>query len=156
MAQPKHYTFATLESHVGHVFGPTEFMPVTQARINLFADATNDHQWIHVDEARAAQESPFGGTIAHGFLTLSLVAGAMESAAVIPADVKAVFNYGVENVRFLAPVPAGASIRARFTLASVEARGDGRKLARFSGVVEIEGAEKPALVGTFLALVVGG
>ena len=155
MALPENYTYKSLESHVGHEFGATEFFPVTQERINLFADATNDHQWIHVDVERARKHSPFGGTIAHGFLTLSLVAGAMETAAVIPTDAKAVFNYGVENLRFLAPVPAGASVRARFTLKSVEAKGEGRKLVRFSGVVDIEGSDKPALVGDFLALVIG-
>ena len=155
MALPEDYACESLESHVGHEFGATEFIPVTQDRINTFADATNDHQWIHVDVERARKHSPFGGTIAHGFLTLSLVAGAMETAAVIPADAKAVFNYGVENLRFLAPVPAGASVRARFTLKSVEAKGEGRKLVRFSGVVDIEGSDKPALVGDFLALVIG-
>ena len=155
MAQPENYSYETLEAHLGHDFGVTEFVPVTQERINTFADATNDHQWIHVDVERARKHSPFGGTIAHGFLTLSLVAGAMEEAAVIPGDAKAVFNYGVENLRFLAPVLAGAAIRAHFTLKSVEAKGEGRKLVRFGGTVEIEGSDKPALVGEFLALVIG-
>ncbi len=155
MAQPENYRFETLEAHLGHDFGGTAFIPVTQARIDAFADATGDHQWIHVDVERARKHSPFGGTIAHGFLTLSLVAGAMEQAAVVPGDARAVFNYGVENLRFLAPVHAGASVRAHFTLKAVTPRGAGRKLLRLGGTVEIKGADKPALVGDFLALVIG-
>lgn len=155
MAQPDSYTFANLQDHTGHDFGTSEDIIVTQDRINIFAEATNDHQWIHVDVERAKKHSPFGGTVAHGFLTLSLVAGVMGSSGIVPPDAKAVFNYGVENVRFLAPVPAGATVRARFVLKSVEEKGEGRKLLRITGTVDIEGSEKPALVGDFLALVMG-
>ena len=153
MAQPDNYSFATLESHAGHDFGLSDEIVVTQERINQFAEATDDHQWIHVDVERARTESPFGGTVAHGFLTLSLVAGAIGSSGVVPDDAKAVFNYGIENVRFLAPVPAGATVRARFVLKSVEDKGEGRKLLNIAGTVEIDGSDKPALVGDFLALV---
>ncbi len=155
MTHPTDYTFATLQDHIGHDFGVSKDISITQDRINQFADATGDHQWIHIDVERAKQHSPFGGTIAHGFLTLSLIGGIMGECGVVPTDAKAVFNYGCENVRFLAPVPAGAIVRARFSLKAVEPRGDGRKLIRVAGTVEIEGSDKPALVGEFLALAVG-
>ncbi len=154
MAPPDNYSFATLETHVGHDFGAAEDIVVSQERIDSFADSTNDRQWIHVDVERASAHSPFGGTVAHGFLTLSLVAGAIGSSGVVPRDAKAVFNYGVENVRFLAPVLAGATVRSRFVLKSVEDKGDGRKLLTIAGTVEIEGSDKPALIGDFLALVI--
>lgn len=155
MPIPDGYSFATLEEHIGHEYDLSDPILIDQDRINTFADATNDHQWIHVDVERAKTQSPFGTTIAHGFLTLSLVAGTMGSVGIAPADAKAVFNYGVENVRFLAPVPAGATVRTRFSLKSVEPKGEGRKIIRVSGIVEIEGSEKPALLGEFLALIVG-
>lgn len=150
----ENYSFATLEDYIGHDFGLSEPMVVDQQRINNFADSTNDHQWIHTDVEKAKKFSPFGGTIAHGFLTLSLVAGAIAGSGVLPKDSSAVFNYGVENARFLAPVPAGATVRARFTMKSVQAKGEGRKLITAAATVEIEGSNKPALVGDFLALVV--
>jgi len=155
MRLPDGYSFATLEQHVGHDFGTSAPIEVTQARIDQFAEATGDHQWIHVDVPRARAHSPFGTTIAHGFLTLSLVASAIEELAIVPADASAVFNYGVENLRFLAPVPAGARVRVHCLLDSVEVRDAGRKLLRISGRVDVEGGEKPALVGGFLALVLG-
>ncbi len=155
MAQPENYSYATLEDHVGHDFGFSQDIVVDQPRINNFADSTNDQQWIHVDVEKARKYSPFGGTVAHGFLTLSLVAGAMGGSGLVPGDAKAIFNYGLENVRFLAPVPAGATVRAQFVLKSVEGKGEGRKLLRVAATVEIEGSDKPALIGEFLALVVG-
>ena len=154
MAPPDNYSFATLESHLGRDFGLSDDIVVTQQRINQFAESTNDHQWIHVDVERARAQSPFGGTVAHGFLTLSLVAGAIGSSGVVPKDAKAIFNYGIENVRFLAPVLAGATVRARFVLKAVEDKGEGRKLLNIAGTVEIDGSDKPALVGDFLALVI--
>ena len=154
MAQPDNYSFATLEDHTGHDFGASDDILVDQERINNFAETTNDMQWIHTDVEKAKKFSPFGGTVAHGFLTLSLVAGAMGASGVVPKDSKAVFNYGVEKVRFLAPVPAGATVRARFVLKSVEAKSADRKLITAACTVEIEGSEKPALVGEFMALVV--
>jgi acyl dehydratase len=153
MSRPDGYGFATMQDHVGHDFGVSQPVVVDQARIDQFADATLDHQWVHVDVERARRESPFGGPIAHGFLTLSLIAGMIGSCGVLPEDAGAFFNYGVENVRFLSPVPAGATIRARFVLKGVELKAEGRKLVRVVGTVEIDGAPKPALVGEFLALV---
>jgi acyl dehydratase len=116
---------------------------IAQDRIDLFAKATGDFQWIHVDQERAKQ-SPFGGTIAHGFLTLSLLPMLTTSALEI-SDVKMGVNYGLNKVRFTAPVPAGAKIRGRFTLAKVEAL-DGGVQATWSVVVEREGGDKPAMV----------
>ena len=147
------YSFHTLENYIGHDFGLCAPVVVDQDRINRFADTTNDHQWIHVDIERARKESPTGTTIAHGFLTLSLVAGAIDSSGILPPDAKAVFNYGMEKVRFLAPVPAGSTGRARFVLKAVEPKGPGQKLLTVSGSMEIEGQEKPALVGEFMAFV---
>ncbi len=147
------YSFHTLENFIGHDFGLCAPIVVDQDRINRFADTTNDHQWIHVDVERAAKESPTGTTIAHGFLTLSLVAGSIDTSGILPPDAKAVFNYGMEKVRFLAPVPAGSTVRARFVLKAVEAKGPTQKLMVVSGSMEIDGQEKPALVGEFMAYV---
>lgn len=149
----ENYRFDTIEEFIGHDFGLSEGIVVDQERINNFATSTNDHQWIHVDVERAKKQSPFGGTIAHGFLTLSLVAGAMGSSGIVPPDAKAVFNYGLEGVRFLSPVPAGATVRMQFVLKSVESKGEGRKLLHIAGTVHIDGADKPALVGEFLAYI---
>lgn len=154
MAQPNNYSFATLEDNIGHDFGVSADIVVDQDRINNFADSTNDQQWIHVDVEKAKKFSPFGGTVAHGFLTLSLVAGSMGASGVVPKDAQAVFNYGIENVRFLAPVPAGATVRARFVMKAVEPKGEGRKLITVAATVEIDGSDKPALVGDFMALVI--
>lgn len=155
MARPENYSFATLQEHIGHDFGRSDPILVDQDRINKFADATGDHQWIHVDIKRAKTQSPFDGTVAHGFLTLSLVAACIESSGVIPADAKAVFNYGVENLRFLAPVPSGAKVFASFSLKSVKDKGEGRKLITVTCRMDIAGGDKPALFGETLALVLG-
>ncbi len=155
MARPDDYRFANLERHVGHDFGVSAPIRLPQARIDQFAEATGDHQWIHVDVARARAQSPFGGPVAHGFLTLALVASAMDELGIVPDDATAAFNYGVEKVRFLAPVLAGSQIRVRCVLQAVEARGEARMLLRITGKVEIENSEKPALIGEFLALVQG-
>lgn len=154
MTTPDTYSFATLQDHIGHDFGKSKDISINQDRINQFADATGDHQWIHIDVERARKQSPYGGTIAHGFLTLSLVGGLIGESGAIPDGMRAVINYGVENVRFLAPVLAGATVRARFSLTSVTDKGEGRKLIRITGSVEIEGSEKPALIGDFLALII--
>ncbi len=145
----------TLEAKIGQEFGPSQPVLVGQDRIGKFADATDDHQWIHTDPERA-RRSPFGGTIAHGFLTLSLLASAVQNAGVIPADAKAVLNYGLEKVRFLAPVPSGASVSARFTLVSAEPKGPGRKLIHLRAALTVEGADQPAVVAELLALVFEG
>jgi len=134
----------------------SDWVEVTQAMIDKFADATGDHQFIHIDPVRAAQ-TPFGGTIAHGFLTLSL-ASAMSYDAVAPLDgVVMGVNYGFDKLRFLAPVPAGSNIRGRFKLLSAEDKGGGRWLLKHELTVEIEGADKPALIAEWLSMqMVGG
>ncbi|WP_026924189.1 MaoC family dehydratase [Glycomyces arizonensis] len=128
-----------------------EWFAVEQARIDAFADATGDHQWIHVDPERAAA-GPFGGPIAHGYLTLSLLPRLLGGLIEIGGLAMSV-NYGLDRLRFLRPVPAGARVRAAVELASVEATGRGVR-AGYDVTVEIEGAEKPALVARTITLYV--
>jgi acyl dehydratase len=132
-----------LESRVGQEIAVSPWMEIAQERIDLFARATEDFQWIHVDQDRAKQ-SPFGTTIAHGFLTLSMLPRLTESALEL-SDSKMGVNYGLNKVRFTAPVPAGAKIRGRFTLAKVEPL-DGGVQTTWRVVVEREGSDKPVLV----------
>jgi acyl dehydratase len=129
---------------VGQHIGVSEWMLIDQERVNKFADATDDHQWIHVDAEKAAQ-GPFGGTIAHGFLTLALT---VPLGGQVPLDVgepKMAINYGLEKVRFPAPVPVGSRVRARVELANVTEVGGGVQVNRIV-TIEVEGQEKPAMV----------
>jgi acyl dehydratase len=155
MPAPAGYSTATLRDFVGHDFGASAPVTVGQPRIDGFADVTGDHQWIHVDVERARAESPFGGPVAHGFLTLSLMAAAIAESGIVPADAKGVINYGLDKVRFLAPVPAGAAVACGFRLAEVEDKGEGRQLLRLEAAARVAGSDKPAVVGEVLALVVG-
>ena len=155
MSAPQGYSTRTLRDFVGHGFGASAPLIVDQERINGFADVTGDHQWIHVDVARAKAESPFGGPVAHGFLTLSLLAAAVGSAGVVPADAKGAINYGLDNIRFIAPVPAGKRVTASFKLTDVEDKGPKGQLLRLAAALNVEGSDKPALVGDVLALVMG-
>jgi len=132
---------------VGKELGPTEWLEVTQERVDTFAEATGDPQWIHVDPQRAAA-GPFGGTIAHGFLTLSLCVPLM-AGAVRPAGYSMGINYGVNRVRFPAPVPVGSRIRARFRLESIEEVPGGDQ-ALIHATVEREGGEKPVCIAELL------
>lgn len=134
----------TLAHHVGSVVGTSEWIEVTQERIDRFAEATGDFQWIHVDRERAARESPFGGTIAHGFLTLSLVP-LFKAQAIDYGPLRMTINYGTNRVRFVTPVRAGSRLRAHFKLLSVEPVADGLQTV-FEVSVEIDGATKPACV----------
>jgi acyl dehydratase len=138
----------SLTHRVGIELAVSEWTELTQARIQQFADATGDHQWIHLDEARAAAESPFGTTIAHGFLTLSL-AGVLLRRAMRIGGVRMAVNYGVNRVRFVAPVPAGSRIRGRFSALSVEPA-PGATQVTWSIVIEREGAEKPCCVAEWV------
>jgi acyl dehydratase len=140
--------FADLATHVGPPLGTSDWMTISQDRINVFADATGDHQWIHVDAERAAADSPFGSTIAHGFLTLSLVSALMRNAVTIEGLRMAV-NYGLNRVRFVSPVPAGARIRAAVALAAVTPV-EGGVQATWNVTVEREGGTKPCLVAEWL------
>jgi acyl dehydratase len=127
----------------GSQLGPTDWLEVTQERVNLFADATDDHQWIHVDPEKAAG-GPFGGTIAHGLLTLSLLPHFMHQLYTVDKVAMAI-NYGYNKVRFITPVKVGAKIRARAELTKVDEL-DGAVQATMTTTVEIEGSEKPAAV----------
>ena len=145
-----------LQSLIGQEVGVSRWITVDQARIDAFARITEDEQFIHVDPERA-RATPFGGTIAHGFLTLSL-ASAMSYDAVAPLDgVVMGVNYGFDKLRFLAPVPAGSRVRGRFKLLSADDKGGGRWLLKHELTVEIKGAEKPALIAEWLGMqMVGG
>ena len=148
------YGMATLREFVGRELGVSRWMAVDQARIDAFAACTGDHQWIHVDTERARRESPFGGTIAHGYLTLSLAAALAMEMGLVPVDAKAGLNYGLDKVRFVAPVRAGARVRNRIVLLSVEDKGNGRVLVTTQNTLQVEGEEKPALVADILAMLV--
>ncbi|MNU88404.1 putative enoyl-CoA hydratase 1 [compost metagenome] len=140
-----------LPSLVGQEVGLSRWITVDQARIDAFAKITEDEQFIHIDPERA-RATPFGGTIAHGFLTLSL-ASAMSYDAVAPLDDMVMgVNYGFDKLRFLAPVPAGSNIRGRFKLLSAEDKTGGRWLLKHELTVEIEGADKPALIAEWLSM----
>lgn len=154
MPAPRGYSTATLRDFIGHDFAAPAAVTVGQFRIDGFAEVTGDHQWIHVDVERAQAESPFGGPVAHGFLTLSLMAAALSEAGVVPADASGVINYGLDRIRFLAPVPAGARVACGFRLAEVEDKGAGRQLIRLEAAARVEGTDKPAVVGEVLALIV--
>ena len=133
-----------LKSLIGQEVAITDWFAITQERVNLFADATGDHQWIHLDAERCRRESPFGGTIAHGFLTLSLLPMMLESALSMPSAKMGV-NYGLNKVRFPAPVPVGSRVRGRMALLEVEDIGDGTQIV-FKVTMEREGGDKPVCV----------
>ena len=144
---------AELSAHLGEEIGVSSWIMVDQRRIDEFAQCTDDRQWIHVDVERARRESPYGGTVAHGFLTLAAIAPAAFEVWIEPAGFHQAFNYGIERVRFISPVKAGARIRSRIRLVDVAAKGADRLLITTENTVEIEGEEKPALVATMLAMV---
>jgi len=141
-----------LVKHVGEEMGVSSWITLDQTRIGEFAHCTGDHQWIHVDPERAARESPFGGTVAHGFLTLSLIAPTAFEVLVSKVDPKSVVNYGLEKVRFMAPVRSGKRVRNRIKLAGVDDRGRGRYLVTTANTIEIEGEIKPALKANAIAI----
>lgn len=148
--------FASLDeirAHLGKEVGISSWIVIDQARIDAFAKATEDRQFIHVDAASAAR-TPFGGTIAHGFLTLSLLSRLANDAMLLPDGLKMGINYGLDRVRFLAPVRSGKRVRGRFTLDSVEEKAPGQWLMRHVVTVEIEGEDKPALTATWLGLMI--
>ncbi|MDO3635666.1 MaoC family dehydratase [Mycolicibacterium arseniciresistens] len=147
--------FAGLDELVaaeGVQLGPTEWLEVSQERVNLFADATDDHQWIHIDPARAA-EGPFGGTIAHGLLTLSLLPHFTHQLYRVE-NVAMAINYGYNKVRFITPVPVGAKLRARAEIAEVKQL-DGAVQATMTVTVEVDGSDKPAAVAESIVRFIG-
>ncbi len=136
------------KSKIGQEIGVSEWMLIDQARVNGFAEVTGDHQWIHVDVERAKRESPFGGPIAHGYLTVSLLAKfAGECIAV--DGIKLAVNYGLNRVRFASPVKVGSRVRARFVLAAVDDIAGGAQMT-WQATVEIDGGEKPACIAEML------
>lgn len=139
-----------IQAKVGSELGCSDWFAVEQSRVDRFADVTEDHQYIHVDPERAAA-TPFGGTIAHGLLTLSLLP-AMIDQAEIGSGASMVINYGFDRVRFIAPVKVGARIRGRVSLLSVQERSPGQLMLKFEVTVEIENEKKPALVAEWLTL----
>jgi len=151
----ENYTVATAPGFIGRSFGTSDWVTVDQGRIDAFAACSGDRQWIHVDVERARRESPFGGPIAHGYLTLSLVAAMVMELGVIPADAATGLNYGLDKVRFIAPVRAGARVRSGAELIGAEAQGEGRMLIKLKCTLEIEGETKPALVAELLCLLIG-
>jgi acyl dehydratase len=138
-----------LKDLVGQEIAVTDWFNITQERIQQFADATLDHQWIHIDVERARRESPFKAPIAHGFLTLSLLPHFMHQALEIKQGVRLGVNYGLNRVRFVSPVRAGSNIRARITLQSLKDVTDGME-AVFNATIEVEGREKPSCVAEWI------
>ena len=140
-----------IKNRVGEEIGVSDWITVDQQRIDAFADATEDRQFIHVD-ATAAAQTAFGGTIAHGFLTLSLLSRMGAEAMLIPESLKMAVNYGLDRVRFIAPVRSGKRVRGRFVLDSIEEKAPGQVLLRHTVTVEIEDEEKLALTAVWLGL----
>ena len=141
----------TLNDYIGKDMGESDWLEIDQDRINQFADATLDHQFIHVDSEKATPL--FGSTIAHGFLSLSLTAG-MPAPQVAPENMTMAFNYGLDRVRFLTPVNVGSKVRTKAKLLSVDDKGDGRYLVKNEVTMEIEGQEKPAFIAEALTMYV--
>jgi acyl dehydratase len=140
-----------LKTMIGQDNGTSDWIMIDQERVNWFADVTSDHQWIHVDIEQAKQ-GPFGGTIAHGFLILSLIPLFSSSGKYLPEGMKMVLNYGLNKVRFIAPVPVGSKIRSKMVISGVEEKDPGRILVTTTHTIEIEGQDKPACVAEMLAM----
>ena len=140
-----------LKTMIGQDNGISDWVLIDQERVNRFADATDDHQWIHVD-VEQAKKGPFGGTIAHGFLILSLIPLFGSSGKYLPEGMKMAVNYGLNKVRFIAPVLVGSRIRSKMVISGVEEKEPGRILLTTTHTIEIEGQEKPACVAESLAM----
>ena len=144
--------FEEIKARIGTEIGVSDWILIDQKAIDTFADVTGDHQFIHVDPAAAAQ-TPFGGTVAHGFLTLSLLSQMAAGVMLIPPTIKMAVNYGFEKVRFIAPVRSGKRVRGRFTLVSVEEKRPGQWQFLHHVTVEIEGEDKPALTADWIGMI---
>lgn len=140
-----------LQGLVGQEVGVSDWITVEQDRINTFADVTEDHQFIHVDEAKA-KFTPFGTTIAHGFLTLSLLSKFAEQGSVAMEGAKMGMNYGFDKVRFLSPVPVGSKVRGRFSIKEAVEKRPGQFLITYDVTVDIEGGDKPALIAEWMGM----
>ena len=152
MTMPERIPLARLCEHVGSEFGPSAWITLDQARIQQFAHCTGDHQWIHADEERARREGPFGGTIAHGYLTLALLAPTCLEVLTARVALKHGLNYGLDKVRFVSPVRAGKRVRNWITITGCQDKGGGRLLVTTENRLEISDEEKPALVATALVM----
>jgi acyl dehydratase len=148
------FTISQLGERIGQELGVSDWVTIDQSRIDTFAACTGDHQWIHVDVERAERESPYGGAVAHGYLTLAMVAPLAMQIGVLPKDATAGLNYGVDKARFLAPVPAGARVRLRVVLTGVEPKDGGQAIMKTRNTLEVEGSDKPALVAEALAYLI--
>ena len=146
-------TLEELHARIGTQVGSSEWITIDQKRIDEFADVTEDRQFIHVDP-NAAKETMFGGTVAHGFLSLSLLSRMAFDVMLVPDNLKMAVNYGFDRVRFLAPVPVGARIRGMFTLTNVEEKSLGQLLVHHNVMVDIDITEKPALTADWISLLV--
>lgn len=140
-------------ARIGTQIGTSEWITIDQARIDAFADVTEDRQFIHVDP-EAAAETMFGGTVAHGFLTLSLLSRMAFDVMLVPPNLKMAINYGFDKVRFLAPVPVGSRVRGIFTLANVEEKGPGKLLTHHDVLIDVDGTEKPAVTADWLGMLI--
>lgn len=150
MPQRQFADIEDLQRHAGQEVAVSDWLEITQERINAFADATSDHQWIHVDVERCKRESPFGTTIAHGFLTLSLIPQFSYATLSVGGKFRMTINYGCNKVRFMSPVKSGSRIRNRYTLLEVS-QVEGGWQSRFQVTIEIEGQQKPACVAETLS-----
>ncbi|MFA7461127.1 MAG: MaoC family dehydratase [Trueperaceae bacterium] len=146
-------TFEQLPGQFGQTFGPSDWITIDQGRIDRFAEATLDPQWIHTDPERAAA-GPFGTTVAHGYLTLSLLVTMVQQLGILPESAQLVVNYGLDKVRYPAPVPSGSRVRCSVELKACDPKGEGRLLLTLACTVEIEGSTTPALVAQVLYLVI--
>jgi acyl dehydratase len=145
-------SFAEIQTRIGTEIGISGWIPIDQQAIDTFADVTGDHQFIHVDP-EAAAKTPFGGTIAHGFLTLSLLSQMAAGVMLVPPTIRMAVNYGFEKIRFIAPVRSGKSVRGRFTLVSAEEKRPGQWQFLHHVTVEIEGEDKPALTADWIGMI---
>ena len=150
------FSLANVEAFIGRELGVSDWVTINQERIDQFAECTEDRQWIHVDVERAKHDSPLGTTIAHGYLTLAMLAPTTFEVVVKPAGITQALNYGLDRVRFIAPVKAGSRVRNRIKLLAAEARADGRILLTTENTIEIEDEDKPALIATALVMAVNG
>jgi acyl dehydratase len=146
------YTLARVPDFVGDELGVSDWLAVDQARIQAFADCTGDQQWIHTDVERCRRESPFGTTVAHGFLTLSLIANLVMQVGAVPPDASGAVNAGLGNVRFRAPVRAGSRVRARVKLSSAESKNGGRMLLALAVAMEVENERDAALTADLFVM----
>ena len=149
-------TFEKMGDMVGENLGTSAWQAVTQEAVNEFANCTGDRQWIHIDVERTKKESPFGGPVAHGYLTLSMLSAMAMEIGVVPKGTAAALNYGLDKVRFLAPALVGAKVRLHSKLTGFDRKENGQYLMKTENTMEIEGVDKPALLAESLAILVPG